>query len=270
LFEKVFGVKFEYSNNPWKSDYIGIGSILQWTCPKGIGIKGRILNTIRYLLGKKGKILVLSAGFRDKPNIHTGFYREMEFKIVRGRLTEKWLLDNGLIKGHVLVGDLGLLSPYLVKTEIQKKYKLGIIPHFKDMSSSLIWDIYKQHEKNCLMINVHDNPEMVIRQIASCESVVSSSLHGLIVADSFGIPNLWIENRWKMDIEPLFKYLDYYSALGITEIKPVQAFDFLYSSIDIIKNQYKIDFKIVKSKQEELYHFCNDYFRKNCECARIT
>ena len=50
------------------------------------------------------------------------------------------------------------------------------------------------------------NHTTVINKISSCRVVLSSSLHGLIVADSYGIPNMRIARddvitgnwKWKM------------------------------------------------------------------------
>ena len=64
-------------------------------------------------------------------------------------------------------------------------------------------------------VDVTGDPADVIAQIAGCEFVFSSSLHGLVVADSYGIPNCWMTmapalfgGSWKFD--------DYFSAFGIT------------------------------------------------------
>ena len=61
------------------------------------------------------------------------------------------------------------------------------------------------------VINVRRHPSAVIRDIASCGAILSSSLHGLVVADSYGIPAAWTSGS-----PPLtggdFKFQDYASA----------------------------------------------------------
>src|SRR5690606_8658436 len=65
-------------------------------------------------------------------------------------------------------------------------------------------------------------PEQVVAQIASAEVVVSSSLHGLITADSYGIPAIWART-----INPLagnnsvYKFHDHAGARGRPFIEPV-------------------------------------------------
>jgi pyruvyltransferase len=54
----------------------------------------------------------------------------------------------------------------------------------------------------------------VLTEIAQCRCILSSSLHGLIAADSFHIPNLHIV----FSDRPLgdgYKFDDYYSAYGV-------------------------------------------------------
>ena len=57
----------------------------------------------------------------------------------------------------------------------------------------------------------------VCRDISGCERILSSSLHGLIIADSFSIPNrrIGFYNNLKGGD---FKFEDYASALGRLDI----------------------------------------------------
>jgi len=51
--------------------------------------------------------------------------------------------------------------------------------------------------------------------------ILSSSLHGLIVADSYGIPNAWV--RFSDNISGgSFKYLDYFASVGRDVQEPVR------------------------------------------------
>ena len=52
----------------------------------------------------------------------------------------------------------------------------------------------------------------MIADLTSCELIFSSSLHGLIVADSFGIPNIHMELSDKL-VGGNFKFEDYYSSV---------------------------------------------------------
>lgn len=259
LFEKVFNIKFEYTTNIWRSDYTAIGSILGWSCAAYKNYRSIIGNVCKYLLYglKISTLTVLGSGFQDwsfEPKII--FFRKMDFKIVRGKLTENYLRNNNLLKGKVILGDLGLLVSFIFKSKT-KKYKLGIIPHFKDNDCPVFFDIRNKYEDS-IIINVRSSVETVINQILECENIISSALHGLITADAFGIPNIWVENPSnKMDY---FKYHDYYSIFGLENIKPLNIYDFMNNTLDIVSKNYKINFDTVKNKQIELYEFCKQYF----------
>jgi hypothetical protein len=259
IFEELFGLRFNYVTNPYMADYFAIGSILSWF---NISTwKELILEIITWFLrGRKlTKVIVLGSGFhRDYKKYK--YLRRMDFRIVRGKLTERILRENNLLQKKIIHGDLGILSSYLITKMPEKKYKLGIIPHMNDLNSPIFYDIYKKHFPSCITINVQDHPKKVIEDIASCENIISSSLHGLIASDSLNIPNLWVESRFTPGPEPHFKYLDYYSIYEINDIEPLQAIDFLDFDIGNIKRRYRIDYDIVKQKQKELFDYCKHFF----------
>jgi pyruvyltransferase len=131
---------------------------------------------------------------------------------VRGELTQ-----NNLRLSSVKLGDAGLLMSYVFPQPVKKKYDLGIIPHFVDENDLKIklWRSRFANEK-VLFINPLEKPERVINKIKSCNHIISSSLHGLIIADAFQIPNNRFINRNTMPNDFYdYKFNDYYSSLGI-------------------------------------------------------
>jgi len=52
-----------------------------------------------------------------------------------------------------------------------------------------------------------------IDEICSCDFVISSSLHGLIIAEAYGIPSQWVEFGTYVDGWE-FKYYDFYESIG--------------------------------------------------------
>jgi len=143
--------------------------------------------------------------------------KEIPLKVyaVRGKLTRNKLLEQG-IECPEVYGDPALLMPYLYSSKKEKKYILGIIPHYMDRDNDWLNEI----PDNILIIDlITDSPLNIIDQINSCECIASSSLHGLIMADAYKIPSLWIEFSNKL-IGGHFKFLDYFSSIESIENKP--------------------------------------------------
>jgi pyruvyltransferase len=84
-----------------------------------------------------------------------------------------------------------------------------------DKDNAAISRLAELNRKDLIVIDVQQQPLEVFTKIDSCRYILSSSLHGLIVADSLGIPNAWLDAPDL--IGGRFKFDDYYSALD-TEI----------------------------------------------------
>ena len=122
-----------------------------------------------------------------------------------------------------LVGDPALILPlfYQPKNK-EKKYKLGIIPHVIDLEHPVIKQIQSENSNEVLIINLSkfDKWTDIIDQICSCECIASSSLHGLITSDTYGVPNCWIELSGKIS-GGHFKFYDYASSVNRTFKGPI-------------------------------------------------
>lgn len=261
-----------HSCNIMKLDYVGVGSILDvglLVLSSSKGVKTWLKNAIKQLkcLFVFKPIVVLSSGisFRYENPQNLRFARKMQFPIVRGKLTASVLKKSGYLKEDVVVGDIGLLASDLLTEKVEKKYSLGVIPHFRDLDSPLIWKILeKTPQSTC--INVQDSPVNVIKKIAECERIVSTSLHGLIVADSLHVPNLWLENPWVHYERPIedyrFKYNDYYSALGQDDMVPVEINDFCSSfNLEKIDKLYKMSAENIENKKSQLRETLDKIFK---------
>jgi len=80
----------------------------------------------------------------------------------------------------VVLGDPSLLMPQWVR-QPPAKYELGVIPHWSD-------DKLRTRFPYGHFIDPTGPPDQVVAEIARCKRVISSSLHGIIVADAYGIP----------------------------------------------------------------------------------
>lgn len=103
--------------------------------------------------------------------------------------------------------------------------------------------LYKLFSKNkkVLNIDIQLKPKEFVKQVAKCDFILSSAMHGLICADSLGIPNKHIilsNNVTGGD----YKFRDYYSIYKNFKYKPIFLENEIINnkSIDDYKNEYSI------------------------------
>lgn len=140
-----------------------------------------------------------------------------EFKkicAVRGPKTRSKLLSMGINCPEVY-GDPALLIPYHYNPRVSKKFKLGIIPHFHDLEK-IKNDFISDSSITVIDIRNYEKWTDFIDQILECDGIASSSLHGLIMAYAYNIPNVWIEFG-KGENRDRFKYDDFFSSIGKEE-----------------------------------------------------
>ncbi|WP_052307650.1 polysaccharide pyruvyl transferase family protein [Belliella baltica] len=94
-----------------------------------------------------------------------------------------------------------------------------------------------------LIIDVQQkNPLNVIDDILSCDKIISSSLHGLIVADAYRVPSIWIEFSDKI-VGNGFKFFDYFLSVNRKDNAPVKI-NSTTQLDDILKNFYDYEIEI--------------------------
>jgi pyruvyltransferase len=137
---------------------------------------------------------------------------------VRGPLTRAALLKAGINCPEVY-GDPALLLPRFFNPDVGKQFQIGIIPHFLDKSHP--WIQKHQNNPDVLIIDVQGNIWEFVRAVKSCQVVLSSSLHGLICADAYGVSNVWIQLSDRV-IGGNFKFYDYRLSIGAGEPVPIR------------------------------------------------
>lgn len=179
------------------------------------------------------------------PRVHvwgTGFIREcparrdrLHYHAVRGFLSAQILPGRSI----PALGDPGLLAD-LLWPEVKrtaKRYRVGLVPHYKDRFDPRVGAL-AHSLPGCTVIDVFDPVPQVLRQIAACECILSSSLHGLVEADAFGIPNTWFKLSDKVKGNG-FKFRDYYSIYGPTVLaRPLHAEQIEPARIRAIHEEY--------------------------------
>ena len=195
LFERLFSHKVEYADVE-SCDCMAVGSLLRHLVLK----RWKRLARLQFR-----PVIVWGSGFIK--NCKTQSVRNMDVRLIRGPLSAALLgLEN------TPFGDPGLLANELLQSTPTKRYRWGIIPHYFDSKLPTIRELCN-NTPNHLLIDIAGDPDTVLQQIASCDFIASSSLHGLIAADALNIPNLWLSLSDKL-IGGSWKFQDYFLSIG--------------------------------------------------------
>jgi pyruvyltransferase len=160
--------------------------------------------------------IVWGSGFISKKgNIK---YKPLKVCAVRGPLTRKLLIKQG-IETPEIYGDPALLMPRFYHPQVEKQYELGVIPHYRDIQHPLVQQLKEQGAR---ILDITKDTEAFIDDLLECKQTISSSLHGLIASDSYGIPNQWVTFKNELT-GGTFKFQDYYQSIAQMEQKPISA-----------------------------------------------
>ena len=174
---------------------LGSGSILDaWA------LRGR-RSILRHFFPRKnaGHLHVWGTGF-ILPDSDAEWPQNVHYHAVRGPRTAERTDDRATL------GDPGILAALLLEARPPKQWAVGLVPHYGDVDSLNRGAALPTHWR---LIEPCRPVVDVVREIASCELIVSSSLHGLIAADSLGIPCLWALTAKPSANPPPFKFHDY-------------------------------------------------------------
>lgn len=151
----------------------------------------------------------------------SGFIREHESIIghpravhaVRGPLSRAALLRQGVACPEVF-GDPALLLPRFFNPKVSQRYSVGIVPHYIDKGHP--WLDQQRRDPQVLILDIESGIQEFVRAVKSCEVILSSSLHGLICADAYGVPNAWVQFSDDV-VGGSFKFRDYNLSIGAEE-----------------------------------------------------
>lgn len=136
------------------------------------------------------------------------FLDHVDIRLLRGPMSAAYL---GL--KHARFGDPGLLAPDAIGRPAARADRIAIVPHHTQIENDgycARLDAITAADPRLAVIDVRDDPDTVCLAIASAAHVFASSLHGLIVADAYGVANTWMSPGrlgWA-------KYHDYAASIG--------------------------------------------------------
>ena len=182
IIERILGRKIRHkSHKSSEKNLMALGSVLHFA--------------------KNGDV-IWGSGFREDPSLENRF-QNLDVRAVRGPRTREFLLNMG-IDCPEIYGDPAILMGQLFPEYKQEKiiYDYIIIPNIGEIGCFMLY-------KNVVLPTEPWN--QVVQKITQSRLVISSSLHGLIVAESFRIPARLLKMTWG---ESLLKYQDYYESSG--------------------------------------------------------
>ena len=189
--------------------------------------KTRHLATIGSIIGRgKCDITVWGSGIlkNDGSQKHSAelrlkrhrtlYHRKMDFRAVRGPYTREIILAAGYQCAQVY-GDPAVLMPLIYQPRPCQRKGICLIPHHRTSISQetggqftlkVSPEMAESHGIFLLDPKTSDY-RAFIDALVSAELVISSSLHGIILAESYGVPTVFL--NWGMDDQPT-KFHDWY------------------------------------------------------------
>jgi hypothetical protein len=138
---------------------------------------------------------------------------------VRGPLTRRRVVAAGG-SASLPLGDPALLLPLLYDPPIEPRFDVGVIQHFREVGQEPLPRL--PAVMNVRVIDITGGLKETVDAVLSCRHIVSSSLHGLILAHAYGLPATWL----KLSDLPLgddFKFRDYWASMGRHDHTPTDA-----------------------------------------------
>lgn len=175
-----------------------IARILQKPLPSNQKSQHRLLALGSILHFAKDGDVIWGTGLNGKIQATKHTFKHLDVRAVRGPLTRKFLLSKGIACPEVY-GDPALLLPLLfpeLKTHPTRDYI--VIPNINEMNEFKGFPNLVLPTQECFA---------VVNAILSAKFVISGSLHGIVVAEAFGIPARLLKITEK---ESILKYRDYY------------------------------------------------------------
>lgn len=141
---------------------------------------------------------------------------------VRGKHTRTQLMKKIGWNVPEIYGDPALLMPYLFQPERRRpadRPGLSVIPHYAH-KGILTREYIEQFDGYA--IEVQRPAEHVVTEIALSDVVISTSLHGLILAQAYEIPWVWLRITDKALAGDKFKFEDFFTVLKRDQVATVE------------------------------------------------
>lgn len=166
-----YGIGYELVEDHAEADLFGIGSILR-------------------RVGARQTATVWSSGMiSPRAGGDLRFGPGVRILSLRGPLTRDKVKSPDV--SDIPLGDGGMiLRRFADSYGGPKRARIGLLPHIQDRHTPFVREAAEQ--EGVQIINVLGEIDTVLTDIAACDCLLSSSLHGVISADALGVPNAFV------------------------------------------------------------------------------
>lgn len=195
---------------------------------------------------------VWGTGFLYGDDVHDPLCRtNLIVHALRGRLSKMKLegLLGKPLPTNLPLADPGLLASFFSGKRVDKKHAIGFIPHFREHESDEV-KLVLESRPDMHFIDITQEPLDVIGAIQECDTIVSSSLHGLVFSDSLHIPNTHAQLT-ELPKGGSFKFRDYYSSFDLSD-PALTVDDVLALTPEAIKTRYQVTPQEIEKKKRQL------------------
>jgi len=212
-------------NLEWWNERINLGDYLSkvvydWMIQKNNIKSNSIVKDTKHLMGIGSIIgmgncdaVIWGSGIHTAKTMKFVFqqkrYRNYDIRLVRGPIT-RTILEAADYKCPDVYGDPAVLMPDIyLPHQVNKAYKVSLIQHLNQANQT---DNKRVHR---IDVATHDYAAF-IDQILQSKKIISSSLHGIILAETYGVPAIFLSKGMS---DEKMKFFDWYFSTGRSNIR---------------------------------------------------
>ncbi|MCD8003147.1 MAG: polysaccharide pyruvyl transferase family protein [Clostridia bacterium] len=196
-------------------------------------------------------------------------FQKFDIRAVRGPVTKSVLKSCGY-ECPDIYGDPAILMPLIYHPEVVAKEKvISVVIHYKadgqwekdllkridDRGRSDSEDVSREkYDIRIQLLNIGTRDyTSYIREMLASEKVVSSSLHGIILAEAYGIPAVFLNTGGYVD-DALMKYYDWYYSTGRYSVKMARSLQEAFNMEPMpLPDLDEMRFKLIEAFPYDLY-----------------
>lgn len=206
-------------------DYLSIIVVEHMLKKRGLDLRSQIDKTeYLYAIGSiigfgLQDAIIWGSGLLRKENAFRLVRSKLDIRAVRGPYTKEYLEKMGF-KCPEIYGDPAVLMPTIYSSTEEKKYSCSIVLHH---ASKLRKNISEIEDLGIHYIEIRTSDyKYFIDEIVRSDMVISSALHGIILAEAYGVPTVYLKED---EINQDLKFDDYYGGSGRVQYEYARAID---------------------------------------------